>query len=84
MKMIPYFWGVLQQKLLDRSSFNSSSFCCRLDFTNLVLETTNGAVTTDYLTVNGPTDVDPPAIAGTNTGYHSKLKYRSKMQKLMF
>jgi len=52
-------------------NYCSTNICqLRLDFTNLVLETTNGAVTTDYLTVNGPTDVDPPAIAGTNTGYH--------------
>merc|ERR1719278_1947603 len=52
-------------------NYCSTNICqLRLDFTNLVLETTNGAVTTDHLTVNGPTDVDPPAIAGTNTGYH--------------
>ena len=45
----------------------------RLDFTKLVLKAqSTGAVTTDYLTVDGPTDVDPPAISGTNTGYHSK------------
>ena len=45
----------------------------RLDFTKLVLAAeSTGAVTTDYLTVDGPTDVDPPAISGTNTGYHSK------------
>lgn len=42
----------------------------RLDFENLVLAVTNGAVTTDYVAVAGPTDQDPPAIAGTNTGYH--------------
>merc|ERR1711997_98119 len=52
-------------------NYCSTNICqLRLDFTNLVLETTNGAVTTDHLTVNGPTDVDPPAIAGTNTGFH--------------
>ena len=45
----------------------------RLDFTKLVLKAqSTGAVTTDFLTVTGPTDVNPPAISGTNTGYHSK------------
>jgi len=42
----------------------------RLDFTNLVLATTSGAVSSNYLYVNGPTDQDPPYISGTNTGYH--------------
>jgi len=42
----------------------------RLDFENLVLSTTNGAVTSNYLSVDGPTDQDPPAISGTNTGLH--------------
>ena len=45
----------------------------RLDFENLVLSTTNGATTSNYLAVDGPTDQDPPYISGTNTGYHSKV-----------
>ena len=47
-------------------------FIYRLDFTKLVLSSTSGAVTSNYLTVSGPTDLDPPSISGTNTGYHSK------------
>merc|ERR1719356_523046 len=42
----------------------------RLDFEILVLSTTSGATTSNYLAVDGPTDQDPPYISGTNTGYH--------------
>jgi len=52
-------------------NYCSTNICqLRLDFTNLVLSSSSGAVTSNYVYVNGPTDVDPPYISGTNTGYH--------------
>ena len=57
----------------DEFSTNYSFFVNRLDFDNLVLTSASGAVTTNYLTVDGPTGQDPPVISGTNTGWHSKF-----------